>query len=82
MSDKEWEDGDDSLLVDDGYRDGVRDAVNLIRENEELDINWRDVLNAINIKAILESVKVECPNHKGAFDCTPFCEICEGNQEY
>lgn len=24
---------------------------------------------------------VECPNHQGAFDCTPFCEICEGEQE-
>lgn len=26
-------------------------------------------------------VSVECPNHEGAFDCTPFCVICEGNQE-
>jgi hypothetical protein len=25
---------------------------------------------------------VECPNHDGAFDCTPFCSICEGEQEY
>ena len=24
----------------------------------------------------------ECPNHGGAFDCTPFCHICEGSQEY
>lgn len=24
---------------------------------------------------------VECPNHGGAFDCTPFCNLCEGNQE-
>ena len=23
----------------------------------------------------------ECPNHGGAFDCTPFCSLCEGNQE-
>ena len=22
-----------------------------------------------------------CPNHKGAFDCTPFCTFCEGEQE-
>lgn len=21
-----------------------------------------------------------CPNHKGGFDCSPFCPICEGNQ--
>jgi hypothetical protein len=25
---------------------------------------------------------VICPNHEGAFDCTPFCPICEGDQEY
>ena len=24
----------------------------------------------------------ECPNHEGNFDCTPFCRICEGEQEY
>lgn len=23
-----------------------------------------------------------CPNHNESFDCTPFCRICEGNQEY
>lgn len=23
----------------------------------------------------------DCPNHKGAFDCAPFCPLCEGNQE-
>jgi hypothetical protein len=25
---------------------------------------------------------IECPRHEGAFDCTPFCTVCEGNQEY
>lgn len=24
---------------------------------------------------------IECPNHEGAFDCTPFCSLCEGEQE-
>jgi hypothetical protein len=24
----------------------------------------------------------ECPKHEGAFDCTPFCEVCGGEQEY
>ena len=24
----------------------------------------------------------ECPKHGGAFDCSPFCHICEGEQEY
>lgn len=23
----------------------------------------------------------DCPNHAGAYDCTPFCNICEGEQE-
>ena len=22
-----------------------------------------------------------CPNHGGSYDCNPFCELCEGNQE-
>lgn len=26
-------------------------------------------------------VAVECPRHDGNFDCTPFCGICEGEQE-
>jgi hypothetical protein len=26
--------------------------------------------------------KKECPEHEGAFDCTPFCRICKGEQEY
>jgi hypothetical protein len=25
---------------------------------------------------------IDCPNHEGAYDCTPFCRICEGNQGY
>jgi hypothetical protein len=25
--------------------------------------------------------KDPCPNHKGNFDCTPFCERCDGMQE-
>ena len=25
---------------------------------------------------------IECPRHEGSFDCTPFCNICEGQQEY
>lgn len=24
---------------------------------------------------------IECPMHEGAFDCTPFCANCEGEQE-
>lgn len=31
-------------------------------------------------EARLSKVKV-CPNHEGNFDCTPFCPLCEGNQE-
>lgn len=26
--------------------------------------------------------KMTCPRHDGNFDCAPFCDICEGNQEY
>lgn len=26
-------------------------------------------------------MKIACPNHEGNFDCTPFCGLCEGDQE-
>ena len=26
--------------------------------------------------------RIECPKHEGSFDCNPFCNVCEGNQEY
>jgi hypothetical protein len=25
---------------------------------------------------------VPCPEHEGAFDCTPFCNVCSGEQEF
>jgi hypothetical protein len=28
------------------------------------------------------TMMVECPEHGGAFDCTPFCNVCNGEQEY
>ena len=28
------------------------------------------------------TMKIECPNHEGGFDCSPFCNVCEGDQEY
>jgi hypothetical protein len=35
------------------------------------------------MKSSIHEVRiVECPNHGGAFDCTPFCRTCEGEQEY
>lgn len=24
----------------------------------------------------------DCPRHEGSYDCTPFCDVCEGEQEY
>jgi ribosomal protein L37AE/L43A len=29
----------------------------------------------------LDAALTPCPNHEGAYDCTPFCELCEGEQE-
>lgn len=26
--------------------------------------------------------QIDCPNHEGGYDCTPFCRVCEGNQGY
>jgi hypothetical protein len=28
------------------------------------------------------TMMIECPVHEGGFDCNPFCDICEGDQEY
>jgi hypothetical protein len=28
-----------------------------------------------------ELARIDCPNHGGAYDCTPFCELCAGEQE-
>jgi hypothetical protein len=33
------------------------------------------------MKTIDLDVLIQCPNHNGSFDCTPFCNLCEGNQE-
>lgn len=24
---------------------------------------------------------IPCPGHQGAYDCTPFCNLCEGTQQ-
>ena len=56
MSDKEWEDGDDSVLYDEGYRQGIWDAVALINENEDTEFLWTDVYKALQIKSIIESL--------------------------
>lgn len=33
------------------------------------------------MKTLLDTPAIECPNHNGSFDCTPFCRLCEGEQE-
>jgi hypothetical protein len=38
------------------YESGVWDAVALINENEDMTINWRDVLNALAIKDVIEAL--------------------------
>ena len=30
----------------------------------------------------MKTIMAECPNHEGSFNCTPFCDVCEGEQEY
>ena len=57
MSDKEWEDGDDSALYDEGYRQGIWDAVALINENEDTEFLWSDIYKALQIKSIIDSIK-------------------------
>ena len=30
----------------------------------------------------MNELSIVCPNHAGSFDCNPFCELCEGEQEF
>lgn len=64
MSDKEWEDGDDSALYDSGYdsgyakgwAEGVYDAVTIIRENGHPEISVVDVLRAVGLRKFSDSL--------------------------
>lgn len=44
MMDKEWEDGDDSLIHEEGYLAGVMDAYNYVIDELGLDISDSDLL--------------------------------------
>ena len=75
--DREWEDGDDSRLFDNGYRRGVRETLEYLRD--ELSMTFYDnnvLLRMAGLEAVL------CPFGGDNFDCTPFCPKCEGNHEY
>jgi hypothetical protein len=37
-------------------------------------------LGVLAVGKMAESLEVECPNHQGSLDCSPFCPLCEGNQ--
>jgi hypothetical protein len=39
-----------------GYSSGVWDTVALINENEDMTLNWRDIINALAIKKISEEL--------------------------
>lgn len=30
----------------------------------------------------LTDITLPCPRHEGSYDCSPFCDICEGEQEF
>jgi hypothetical protein len=40
------------------------------------------LIHLVDEGGYLYCVEIECPNHEGAYDCTPFCRLCEGNQGY
>lgn len=42
--------------------------------------NECDCLEEVEADTIVDYTKRDCPNHKGSFDCTPFCEMCGGAQ--
>ena len=39
-------------------------------------------MSVVGGKVKLMGITIACPNHEGAWDCTPFCPLCEGEQEY
>jgi hypothetical protein len=49
-----------------------------IDENIQIDGLWSHVI----AEKIEDLNDPNCPNHNGAYDCTPFCQVCEGNQTY
>ena len=40
---------------------------------------WKRVGDIMSVGSV---IIIPCPNHEGNWDCTPFCKICEGEQEY
>jgi hypothetical protein len=51
---------------------------------------WRDfdgvITDSVSVRSLtqdwdIQTKTIECPNHEGNFDCTPFCNLCEGEQE-
>jgi hypothetical protein len=50
MSDKEWKDGDDSELYDEGYLAGVMDAYNYVIYDLGLDISDSDLLKNMGVQ--------------------------------
>jgi hypothetical protein len=59
-ADREWEDGDDSALEDkgygEGYADGAYDAIAMIQKNGHPDISVADVLRALAIRKVSNSL--------------------------
>lgn len=41
----------------DAYTSGVMDTVALINENEDMKINWRDVIKALMIKQAIQEME-------------------------
>ena len=45
--DREWQDGDDSELYDEGYKQGVRDAYDYVIDELGLDISYSNLLDRL-----------------------------------
>ena len=49
VSDREWKDGDDSEMYDDGYDQGVKDAYDYVIKELGLNIKDSDLLKALGV---------------------------------
>jgi hypothetical protein len=72
------------LLAEDKYLELLQDCKTWEDPAEQLwaIVAWQVAFDHPEIGYLESRQVLVCPNHEGSFDCTPFCEVCEGKQEY
>ena len=58
--------------------DKILDAWQDLGDSFDTPLTWDDAEATLTYAS---APPTPCPNHEGAFDCNPFCSLCEGDQE-